>query len=43
MRAKLFVECISANNAHPELIVKYNVGLKTFLHQGVSEPVFTQI
>ena len=25
---------------HSELIVKYNIGLKTLLHQGISEPVF---
>ena len=25
---------------HSELIVKYNVGLKTLLQQGISEPVF---
>ena len=25
---------------HSELIVKYNVGLKTLLHQGISKPVF---
>ena len=25
---------------HSELIVKYNIGLKTFLQQGISEPIF---
>ena len=25
---------------HPELIVKYNIGLKTLLKQGISEPLF---
>ena len=25
---------------HPELIVKYNIGLKTFLQQGIAEPIF---
>ena len=25
---------------HSELIVKYNVGLKTLLQQGISEPIF---
>ena len=25
---------------HSELFVKYNIGLKTFLQQGISEPVF---
>ena len=25
---------------HSELIVKYNIGLKTLLQQGISEPVF---
>ena len=25
---------------HSELIVKYNIGLKTLLHQGISEPIF---
>ena len=25
---------------HPELIVKYNIGLKTLLQQGISEPIF---
>ena len=24
---------------HPELIVKYNIGLKTLLQQGISEPI----
>ena len=27
-------------NRHSELIVKYNVGLKTLLLQGISEPIF---
>ena len=26
-----------------ELIVKYNIGLKTLLHQGMSEPIFMMI
>ena len=26
--------------AHSELIVKYNIGLKTLLQQGISEPIF---
>ena len=25
---------------HSELIVKYNIGLKTLLHYGISEPIF---
>ena len=25
---------------HSEVIVKYNIGLKTLLHQGISEPIF---
>ena len=25
---------------HAELIVKYNIGLKTLLQQGISEPIF---
>ena len=25
---------------HSELIVKYNIGLKTILRQGISEPIF---
>ena len=25
---------------HSELIVKYNIGLKTLLQQGISEPIF---
>ena len=25
---------------HPELIFKYNIGLKTLLQQGISEPIF---
>ena len=25
---------------HPELIVKYNIGLKTLLQHGISEPIF---
>ena len=25
---------------HPMLIVKYNIGLKTLLQQGISEPIF---
>ena len=25
---------------HSELIVKYNIGLKTLLRQGISEPIF---
>ena len=25
---------------HSELIVKYNIGLRTLLHQGISEPIF---
>ena len=25
---------------HSELIVKYNIGFKTFLQQGISEPIF---
>ena len=27
-------------NRHSELIVKYNIGLKTLLQQGISEPIF---
>ena len=27
-------------NFHSELIVKYNIGLKTLLQQGISEPIF---
>ena len=27
-------------NKHSELIVKYNIGLKTILQQGKSEPIF---
>ena len=26
--------------SHSELIVKYNIGLKTLLQQGISEPIF---
>ena len=25
---------------HSELVVKYNIGLKTLLQQGISEPIF---
>ena len=25
---------------HSELIVKYNIGFKALLHQGISEPIF---
>ena len=28
------------DNRHSELIVKYNIGLKTLLQQGISEPIF---
>ena len=28
------------NHRHPELIVKYNIGLKTLQQQGISEPIF---
>ena len=28
------------NHRHSELIVKYNIGLKTLLQQGISEPIF---
>ena len=28
------------HHRHPELIVKYNIGLKTLQQQGISEPVF---
>ena len=28
------------NHRHSELIVKYNIGLKTLLQQGKSEPIF---
>ena len=28
---------------HSELIVKYNIGLKTLLQQGISEPIFYRI
>ena len=27
-------------NRHSELIAKYNIGLKTLLQQGISEPIF---
>ena len=27
-------------HSHPELIVKYNIGLKTLLQKGISEPIF---
>ena len=27
-------------HSHSELIVKYNIGLKTHLQQGISEPIF---
>ena len=27
-------------HSHSELILKYNIGLKTFLQQGISEPIF---
>ena len=30
-------------NRHSELIVKYNIGLKTLLQQGISEPIFYRI
>ena len=32
---KAFLNC-----RHPELINKYNIGLKTLLQQGISEPIF---
>ena len=28
------------HHRHSELIVKYNIGLKTLLQQGISEPIF---
>ena len=28
------------NHRHSELIVKYNIGLKTLLQQGISKPIF---
>ena len=31
---------LSITYSHSELIVKYNIGLKTLLQQGISEPVF---
>ena len=34
---KAFVEFY---HRHSELIVKYNIGLKTLLQQGISEPIF---
>ena len=27
---------------HSELIVRYNIGLKTLLQQGISEPIFSK-
>ena len=34
---KAFSKCY---HRHKELIVKYNIGLKTLLQQGISEPIF---
>ena len=31
---------LSVYHIHSELIVKYNIGLKTLLQQGISEPIF---
>ena len=31
------------NHRYSELIVKYNIGLKTLLQQGISEPIFMVI
>ena len=28
---------------HSELIVQYNIGLKTLLHQGISEPIYCMV
>ena len=28
------------NHRHSEIIVKYSIGLKTLLQQGISEPIF---
>ena len=28
------------NHRHSESVVKYNIGLKTLLQQGISEPIF---
>ena len=30
----------STTDTSSELIVKFNIGLKTLLHQGISEPIF---
>ena len=37
----IFLVCTkSVKVRHSELIVKYNIGLKTLLQQGISEPIF---
>ena len=35
---KHFLNCTTDTSS--ELIVKFNIGLKTLLHQGISEPIF---
>ena len=37
---KIQKACSKFYHRHSELIVKYNIGLKTLLQQGISEPIF---
>ena len=39
-RYKMRKACSKFYRGHSELIVKYNIGLKTLLQQGISEPIF---
>ena len=50
LTAKLLIKCYRCNkirktfskfyHRHSELIVKYNMGIKTLLQQGISKPLF---
>ena len=37
---KIRKACSKFHHRHSELIVKYNIGLKTLLQKGISEPIF---
>ena len=40
LQCRMFYKGSKFYHRHSELIVKYNIGLKTLLQQGISEPTF---
>ena len=40
LHAQLRIQTFSKHFLNSELTVKYNIGLKTLMRQGISEPIF---